>query len=186
MEKKSPNDILADLYATYYEKCFSFTKSYVHDKHTAEDITSDAFIKLHDKLQKEEIKNVPAYLLTILKNGALDHLRQKAVTDRTHTAYTSMANQELDYRISTLIECDPELIFSKEIQEIIDKTLAAMPPRRREIFTLSRYKNLSNKAIAAKLNLSVKSIEYHITKSLSLFRENLKDYLPLFYLIFLF
>ncbi|MPN35427.1 hypothetical protein SDC9_182925 [bioreactor metagenome] len=65
-------------------------------------------------------------------------------------------------------------------------TLAELSPQTRKIFVLSRYENYSNKEIAAELNISVKSIEYHITKALNLFRKNLKDYLPLFYFLFVF
>ena len=186
MKKIFPSDGFTELYSTYYKKSFLFTKSYVQDKYVAEDIVSEALIKLYEKLQKEKIESIPAYLLTLLKNQSLDYLRKKAVRDRVHANYSSVDNEELNYRISTLQECDPSLIFSKEIQSIIDMTLAKLSPETRKIFVLSRYENYSNKEIAAELNISVKSIEYHITKALNLFRKNLKDYLPLFYFLFVF
>ncbi|SCD21284.1 RNA polymerase sigma-70 factor [Proteiniphilum saccharofermentans] len=186
MKKIFPSDRFAELYSAYYKKSFLFTKSYVHDKYVAEDIASEALMKLYEKLQKEEIESIPAYLLTLLKNQSLDYLRKKAVRDKAHADYSTADYEELNYRISTLQECDPSLIFSKEIQSIIDATLAQLSPQTRKIFILSRYENYSNKEIAAELNISVKSVEYHITKALNLFRENLKDYLPLFYFLFLF
>jgi RNA polymerase sigma-70 factor (ECF subfamily) len=45
---------------------------------------------------------------------------------------------------------------------------------------MSRFGNQSNKEIAEALGLTVKSIEYHITKALKALRISLKDYLPLF------
>lgn len=49
---------------------------------------------------------------------------------------------------------------------------------------LSRFENRSNKEIAETVGLSVKSVEYHIGKALKVLRVSLKDYLPLFYLLF--
>ena len=38
---------------------------------------------------------------------------------------------------------------------------------------------MTNREIAAELDLSIKTIEFHISKALKLFRSRLKDYLPL-------
>jgi RNA polymerase sigma-70 factor (ECF subfamily) len=43
---------------------------------------------------------------------------------------------------------------------------------------MSRFENLTNREIAEKLGLSIKSVEFHITKGLKVLRTNLKDYLP--------
>ena len=50
---------------------------------------------------------------------------------------------------------------------------------------MSRYESLSVKEIAHELSLSTKSVEYHITKSLKLLRIALKEYLPIFYFLFM-
>ncbi|HBG42137.1 MAG TPA: RNA polymerase sigma-70 factor [Porphyromonadaceae bacterium] len=187
MEKMFHPDKFAEIYDAYYKKCFLFTKSYVHEKQAAEDIASDSFIHLYEALQKgEEIKNIPAYLLTLVKNKAVDYLRQKTIRMRTHETFSNIDAEELEYRISTLEGCNPELIYSKEIQQIVDATLKQLSPKTREIFRMSRYENYSNKQIATELNIHIKTVEYHITQSLQLLRRNLKDYLPLFYFFFYF
>lgn len=93
--------------------------------------------------------------------------------------------QELNYRINALHECDPDLIFSKEIQQIIDTSLNQLSVQTKQIFIMSRYENYSNKEIARELNMTVKNVEYHISKSLNLLRENLKDFLFSFLFLFL-
>ena len=55
------------LYTKYYRKAFLFTKSYVHDEAVAEDIVSESFIKLWEKLKQEEIDYSDYLLLSILK-----------------------------------------------------------------------------------------------------------------------
>ena len=94
--------------------------------------------------------------------------------------------EELDMRISMLESCDPEEVFTTEIQQIIRTTLANFPEQTQLIFEMSRFDNKSNKEIADELGLSVKSIEYHITKVLKALRISLKDYLPIFYFFFFF
>ena len=60
-----------------------------------------------------------------------------------------------------------------------------MPPQTREEFMMSRFQNKSNKEIAESMNISVKSVEYHITKTLKVLRVALKDYLPIFFFLFI-
>ena len=52
-----------------------------------------------------------------------------------------------------------------------------------EILELKR-EGKTNREIACELNISIKDVEYHISKSLKALRKTLKDYLPLFYFFF--
>ena len=92
--------------------------------------------------------------------------------------------RELSIRISTLEACDPEEIFREEIRTILQRTLQSLPEQTRRIFEMSRFENKTVKEIAIETNLTVKGVEYHITKTLKVLRINLKDYLPLFYFLF--
>ena len=173
-----------EIYTSYYKKSFFFAKSYVHDDLAAEDIASESLIKLWEKLKTEQIDYIEPLLLTILKNKALDYLKHEEVK---RTAFESMADwhqQELSIRISTLESCDPNEIFSDEVESIIRETLKLIPEQTQRIFLLSRFENKSNKEIAELMGISVKGVEYHISKALKALRITLKDYLPLFYFFF--
>lgn len=173
-----------EIYTSYYKKSFFFAKSYVHDDLAAEDIASESLIKLWEKLKTEKIDYIEPLLLTILKNKALDYLKHEEVK---RTAFESMVDwhqQELSIRISTLESCDPNEIFSDEAESIIRETLKLLPEQTRRIFLLSRFENKSNKEIAEQMGISIKGVEYHISKALKALRITLKDYLPLFYFFF--
>lgn len=174
------------LYTKFYRKSFLFTKSYVHDECIAEDIVSDALIKLWEILKEKEIGHIEALLLTTLKNKSLDHLKHEAVKTEALQTLTDMRQRELDIRISTLEACNPEDIFSTEVQQIITDTLALLPEQTRRVFEMSRFENKTNREIAEELQITVKGVEYHITKALKPLRVSLKDYLPLFYFFFFF
>ena len=88
--------------------------------------------------------------------------------------------RRLNLRIATLEACNPERIFSDELQSLVDKALASLPEQTRDVFIRSRYNNQSHKEIAEALGISTKTVEFHITKALKVLRVALKDYLPVF------
>ena len=174
------------LYTKYYRKCFLFVKSYIHNDLAAEDIAAEALIKLWEKMKEEEIYSPKAFLLSVLKNKALDYLRHEVVKNEAIETVMNYYQQELDIRISTLEACNPDQIFSSELQQLIRSTLEALPEQTRKVIEMSRFQELSNKEIAEILHLTPKGVEYHITKALKMLRTNLKDYLPIFYFFFYF
>lgn len=58
-----------------------------------------------------------------------------------------------------------------------------MPTTSRQVYYLSREEGMSNKDIAQTVGLSVKGVQYHITKVLKALREAMKDYLPIYWLL---
>ncbi len=163
-----------------------FVKSYVRDDMVAEDIVSEALISLWETAKKETIEHPLSLLLIILKNGALNYLKHQDVRQSAMESISSKMVRDLNYRITTLQACDPEEIFSSEITRIIQDTLEALPEQTRRVFEMSRYEYRSVKEIAKELSISSKSVEYHITKSLKVLRIALKEYLPVFYFLFVF
>jgi RNA polymerase sigma-70 factor (ECF subfamily) len=96
-----------------------------------------------------------------------------------------LADWELNTRISTLQACNPEELFSVEIQQIVDETLNMLPERTRIIFTMSRYQNKSHKEIAQEFVITTKGVEFNIDKALKTLRISLKDYFSVFTYLFM-
>lgn len=174
----------SELYTQYYKSSFLFVKSYVRDDMVSEDIVSESLIGLWQTIKKESVEHPHALLLKILKNNALNYLKHQDVRRAAMESISSKMIRDLDYRIMTLEACDPEEIFSAEINEIVEKTLDALPEQTRRVFEMSRYEHMPVKEIATELSMNPKSVEYHITKSLKALRIALKEYLPSFYLLF--
>lgn len=171
-------------YSTHHEKCFLFTKSYVHNDLVAEDIISDAFIKLWGLWDNEEIDNPLKFLFVVLKNKSLDYLKHEKIKNQAFSSMSAQLQRELEIRISTLEASSLEKIFAEDIKDILRSTLASLPPQTREIFEMFRFKNMTKQEIADTYNISVKGVDYHISKSLARLKEELKDYYPLFLLFF--
>ena len=61
----------------------------------------------------------------------------------------------------------------------LDEALAMMSDKTRRIFIMSRYENKTYPEIAAYFSLSVKSVEFHISKALKILKVKLKDYMTI-------
>lgn len=156
-----------------------FAYSYIRDMATAEDIYIDAIMQYWEK--RNEIPadtNIPAYILTCVKNKALNHLRHINIKAEVEEQLFSHSVRELNFRITSLESCDPSELYTIEVKEIIRKTLDELPDQTRSVFFKSRYENKTNREISDELNISIKTVEFHITKALKVFRIKLKDYLP--------
>lgn len=175
-----PANSFNDIYTTFYRKSFLYVKSYVHDDMVAEDIVSEALIKLWEKMKIEAVDPIAPFLFTLLKNRALDHLKHQAIKRNAHIVLNEILTRELEIRTTSLEMSDPVDVFSTEVKHIIEATLKSLPEKTRDIFTMSRFGNKSHKEIAALQNITVKGVDYHITHSVRALRIALKDYLPLF------
>ena len=170
-----------NIYSEYYQRCFLFAKSYLHDEMLSKDIASEAMITLWTTMKTEEVDNIRAFLMTVVKNQSLNHLWNEHLRMEARENILNDELYELDFRISSLDACNPTDTFSEEIDRIVNRTFDTLPLQTRNVFRMSRYENKSIKEIADALNISVKGVDYHISKALKALRVSLKDYLYLFF-----
>jgi len=173
------NDHFGRLYTANYKRSFMLVKHYVHDEAVAEDIVVNAMIKLWQLIQNQTLDSEEAMLFTMLRNDSLNYLKHKQIEKEVLDKMSDAAQRELDFRISMLEDFTPSLTTLNEINELVGVALSHMPSFTRQIFEMSRYENRTNKEIAEQFNISIKTVEYHITKSIAELRKYLKDYLPI-------
>jgi RNA polymerase sigma-70 factor (ECF subfamily) len=163
------------LFNEYYERFIRFAQGYVRERETAEDFVSEAFTLFWENRENLLHDTKPqAYILTIVKNKCLNHLQHVQVRQHVENILSEHESWRLSLSINTLQACDPEFLFSEEMEGIIAETLQSLPKKTRQIFVLNRFEGLSYHEIAVKMNLSVKTIEYHISKALEKLRISLK------------
>ena len=97
----------------------------------------------------------------------------------------SQKESKLDIMILSLEACNPQEIFSEEVQQLVNKAIESLPTKTKEVFLLSRMEYLTNREISERLGVSIKAVEFHITKALKVMRIALKDYLPAIFYLFL-
>lgn len=178
---------LSFIFRQRHNQFVAFAFSYTRDHNIAEDMFMDSIAALwQNRTSFPEGSNYPALLLTILRNKCLDYLKHQQLKARIGKNLTCQYQKELELRILTLQSTNPDNIFSSEIQRIIDRTLSELPKQTKLIFELSRYENRKNTEIAKELGISIKTVEYHLSKCLKVLRISLRDYLKIFLLLNLF
>ena len=120
--------------------------------------------------------DIPAYLFGTIRNKSIDHLRKELRKRKAAGVLSEQAEWEMKQRITFLDESGQSL-FTKEIRTIAEDTLESLSERSREVFAMSRVEGISQKEIAWKLGMSVKGVQFHITKILNELRIALNDYL---------
>ena len=157
------------LYTTYSKRLYKFALSYLKTEEDALDLVQEVFVAIWENRQKlNPDTNWEAYLFTVAKNTVLsifrkkiseknylDHLRQVAVISQNTN------EEQVNYNI-----------LSEKIQELVEQ----LPEQRKLIFKLSKIEGQSNKTIAEKLNISVKTVEDHMTKARKFIKKNIDEY----------
>lgn len=173
-----------EIFYQFYPALLKFASSYIYDPYFAENIVQEAFVVLWEKRTLlEPDSNLKAFLVTIVKNKALNYIEKSRNRYRIEAENRQWRLIEANLNINSLHSLNPEELFTREIMAIVERTLNDLPPQTREVFMLSRNQGLSNKEIMTRLNLTEKGVEYHITKTLKALRVQLADYLPALFLL---
>ena len=166
------------IFNDFYPKLYYFVLEFIPLKDAAENIVQDTLVTLWNK--RNELKddsNLTSYLFTVAKNNALKKLRDKKYSQKLFSNTIDVG--ELDLNVEALSTVDTSVCAFMDIEQIIKETLASLPPQVRKVFELSRFQEMKNREIAEELNISIKTVERHISKGIKTFKVALKDYLPL-------
>jgi RNA polymerase sigma-70 factor, ECF subfamily len=173
-----------EVYRYHFPRLNYFAKQYLLDPEAAKNVVQDVFTELWDKRHTlRDDTNLQAWLFTVTKNKSLKIISKL----RSRQNYDNfIKTRELDINYKALSKFDTNNFIFEELQTQIQIALEKLSPACRRVFELSRFKDKKNREIAEELNLSIKTVEGHISKALRSLKEDLKDYLLLFYILFLF
>ncbi|PXV65033.1 RNA polymerase sigma-70 factor (ECF subfamily) [Dysgonomonas alginatilytica] len=164
-----------NLYSQFYAPLCMFALRYIQDSRVAEDCVQDVFLKIWKDRQKITIStSVRSYLLTSVRNMCLN-LIEKQKLELTYEQYI----------LTNYDEYDAEDLYSvQELTLLIEKAIAKLPEKYQTVFRMSRFENLKNKEIAEQLNVSVKTVEAYMTKSLMMISVEVGKYYPVLLIIY--
>lgn len=167
--KKSNSAAFKQLFHEYQAGIFNFIFYKICDQQAAEDILQDVFSALwenrHSLIPEKSLK---AYLYTLAKNLSLNYLRHQRVVMK----YEQM--QPTAPRETT--EPAPDATYEKqEIHEKLLQNTQQLPEMQRIVFMMSRIDGLSNREIAERLEISIKTVETHIGRAVKKIVELMKE-----------
>jgi len=157
-----------DLYAgRLYQFAFSFLKK----KQFAEEVVSDVFFKVW--LNRENlvnIENIKGYLFKATYNTALNYLDEE-----NRKKLLLLEGMEVDLSVDYI--CPETQLITKELKEIIDKSIDSLPSRCKLIYKMAKVEQMKYKEIAEVLDISVKTIDNQLSIAIKKIGEAVQSYL---------
>lgn len=159
---------LFDLYA---KKVYEFINNLLKNPTESEDLTQVVFIKIWEKRATlKEVNYIGGYLFTIAHRTAIDYFRSSRGKHAQLIDYTN-TYESVKHENTT-----EDYLNKHEFEQIYNEGLSTLPPKRKEIFILSRHKGFTNKEIAEKLSISVKTVENQMTSALFYLKSHFKKH----------
>jgi RNA polymerase sigma-70 factor (ECF subfamily) len=166
------------LFRRYSKPLFYYALKFV-DEEVAKDLVQDVFLKLSANHHLVVSSSLEGLLFTMIRNKCLQQIEKQKI----RASYQEASALRLKEDEILFYSTEARSLIELELHEQLDKAVAALPEKCREVFILSRYHEKMNKEIAEELGISIKTVEKHISTALKLIRIALKDYLPLVVLL---
>ena len=148
------------VYNTYAKDIRRFLFYKTQDIAEAEDILQDTFIKLWDNCSKIEYDKVKSFIYTVANNMFLNEKKHEKVVRKFSEQHKKNESPEF-------------IMIEKEFLEKLEKTIAALPEKQREVFLLNRIENKKYREISEMLNISVKAVEKRMHLALLTMRREI-------------
>lgn len=166
--KKQELGAFEEIYLRYWRKLYSAAYKRLMSREAAEEIVQDIFTSLWVKRHTTEIDVLSSYLVTAVKYKVINHL-EREMSRRQYAETQIQASLASD-------NSTEETILLNELSSALEKEIQKLPPRRKQIFKMSREDHLSIKEVASNLGISEKTAENQLGKALKVLKLNLKHF----------
>ena len=154
------------LFHKYSESLYAFALSITRDSFAAEEVTQLVFLKVWEK--REQIKehlSFKSFLFSVAYHETISWLRKEKSEKVRIGEFVRISGFQTN-------ETEQAVEF-RNIEGLANQLIHEMPDKRKEIFLLSRKQGFSNKEIAIRLGISIKTVENQMTSALKYLREKL-------------
>ncbi|MBM6991760.1 MAG: RNA polymerase sigma-70 factor [Prevotella sp.] len=150
------------VFEKYYPVLCQIAHGYISDPDDCEDVVQELFVSVwnrgKDTLPENELA---AYLKTAVRNNCISLLRQRQ----------RMETVSMDDKPLVLADSPADDGPAADYEVLLETILAAMPPKCRDVFMMSKFQKMKYKEIAEALHISEKTVENHIGKAFKIIRS---------------
>jgi RNA polymerase sigma-70 factor (ECF subfamily) len=149
-----------------------YLRRFIRSREAADDLAQEAFLRAFAAETGRVIEAPKAFLFKVAKNLALNELARQ----------TSVAMEPLgDLERQDVIEDNSQVavddvVDSRERVRLLARAIAALPPQCAKVFILRKMQGMSQKEIAVRLNISVRTVENHVAVGLSRCRAFMREH----------
>ena len=164
-------DMLAfdQIYEMYSHKLFSFVFKILKNEAEVDDIVQEVFVKIWESRDKlEDYKLLNAYIFTIAYNNSIDLIRKRISNNKYLEHLKNSASINFTSNIVSQIEFN-------ELSNQVEKLIAKIPDRQKQVYLLHREEGLTYPEIAEQMGISKNTVENHMAKALKYIRQNVDN-----------
>jgi len=148
--QQGSEESFAEIYNRYWVELYDAAYQRLKNKEQVEDIIQDVFVKLWIRRAELNINNAQAYLHTAIRFRVFNYVERDLVNESFFEPFEAMATSGLTA---------DQNVLEKELLDLVQSYIEALPQKRKEIFLLHTRDNLSTKEIAERLNISQKTVQ---------------------------
>ena len=157
------------IFKIYNQKVFNFCLKLLKKQEDAEEVTQEVFIALWENHEKIELNtSLSSYIYRIARNK-IYNIYRKSYYIQAYLEYMNANGKKLESFT------EDEILYN-ELNRFLNVTIDALPPRRKEVFELSRFEGLTYKEIAKRMKISENTVDVQIRKALGFLRNAFKNY----------
>lgn len=165
--KEGDKEAFALLFEKYYTLLCLVCKGYTHNISDSREIIQSLFINLWEHRTDLNISvSLKAYLLRAVRFNSIRFIEKDRKIGIRLDSFPEKGSDE---------EFNDHIEYA-ELQDKIIETIDTLPDQCQKVFKMSRFEQLKYADIAQKLEISVKTVESHISKALQILQEKLNAY----------
>jgi len=166
------------LFERYWSAMYTSAYNYLRDTERSKEIVHDIFLNIWQKRNEFQIVSLKNYLTSATRYHVYKCLKERRASS---IVYVESYNDEIN--INQENEGEGKLVYL-DLESSIESQLLQLPKRCREIFLLSRIKQMTNDEIAMHFGISKRTVENQITSALKFLRIHCKNIAVLFLFLF--
>lgn len=167
--KKSNVNAFDSLFYRYYKKVLSFCYKILGTKEDAEEIVQTVFLAIwENRTIIDEDKHFETYLFSIVRHHVYNALKRKSYRK---AFLESIENPNIGSNLDV-----EDQVYYNDLNLLLNKLIDTLPPKRREIYLLSRNRGLTYKQIADKLRITENTVDTQIRNALNYLRPILEKF----------
>jgi RNA polymerase sigma-70 factor (ECF subfamily) len=152
----------------YWSRLTLYATSILREDEGGNDVVQEAFIRLWQQRESwDPDGSVGAYLYRVTRNLALNEKRNLRLRKE----------RECDAAAGQGASIAPRSCPDPKLREKVEQAISALPERRREVFMLARYHDLTYAEIAETLGISPQTVANQMSSALSELRGSLSHLL---------
>lgn len=152
--KQGDEAAFGKIYKLYWVELYNSAYKRLPEREKCQDIIQNIFTDLWNRKAELSLENPLAYLHTAVRFQVLKHIAR--------SPKSSFFAESFENELISPLQADG-MLLEREVAELVELFIKALPEKRRKIFVLHYFEGLSTAQIAVELKISQKTVQNQLT-----------------------